>query len=334
MMDDQDRGGLVGGRQAPAGTPGGHPEASPETEYPMTIKTAGGSKTRLLLLLLVLVSVGAAYYFLMMGEAEVAPPAPPKATVKAPAPIAQDPTPAPATPDPAPASTDSPVPATAPPVVAAETGPAAAPASLPNTVSIPPPPRPEAPVAVAPTPPAESTPTQPPPMAVAPAPASPAVKPAPAAAVPAGGWLVEAGSYLDEATLKAVTKKLRSLGFEPQVSTTRTEVAMTRLRLWDVPAADVQEALAYARGIAPDAFALRSGELFTIYAGTFTNPRNLQQMTERLTSEGVRVEPEPVLVNRTLSRVRVSGLADQAAATEVAAKIRQAGIVAEVAAPR
>lgn len=307
-MDDKDR---------------GHPDGSPETEYPMTIKAAGGSKTRLLLLLLVLVSAGAAYYFLMMGEAEVSPPAPPKATVKAPAPAAPDPAPAPATPDPAPASPGSQVPATAPPVVAAEAG--AAPTSLPNTVSIPPPPRPEAPAIVAPAPPAVSTPAQPPPVAVAPVPTT---------AVPAGAWLVEAGSYQDEATLKAVTRKLRTLGFEPQVSTTRTEVQMTRLRLWDVPAADVQEALAYARGIAPDAFALRSGELFTIYAGTFTNPRNLRQMTERLSSEGVRVEEEPVLVNRTLSRVRISGLADQATAAEVAAKVRQAGIAAEVVAPR
>lgn len=134
--------------------------------------------------------------------------------------------------------------------------------------------------------------------------------------------------------LKAVIKKLRTLGYEPQVSTSRKEVAMTRLRLWDVPAADVHEALAYARGIAPAAFALRSGELFTIYAGTFTNPRNLRQMTERLTSEGVMVEEEPVLVSRSLSRVRISGLADQAAAAEVAAKVRQAGIAAEVVAPR
>jgi cell division septation protein DedD len=179
-----------------------------------------------------------------------------------------------------------------------------------------------------------ATPTQPPAAAVVPAPAPPAPKPAPVAAVPAGAWLVETGSYLDEAALKAVTRQLRTLGFEPQVSTTRTEVAMTRLRLWDVPAADVQEALAYARGIAPDAFALRAGEFFTIYAGTFTNPRNLQQMTERLTSEGVRVEAEPVLVKRAVSRVRITGLVDQAAAAAVAAKVRQAGIAAEVVAPR
>jgi cell division septation protein DedD len=332
-MNYKDRGSLDGRLRSAEGTPGEHPEVPPETEYPMTVRAAGRSSTRLLLLLLLLVSAGAAYYFLMMGEAEVPPPAPPKATVKAPAPAAPAPPPAAATPDPAPAPADKPAPAAAPPVVAAETGTSAAPASLPNAVSIAPPPRPEAPVAVAPDPSSAATPTQPP-AAVVPPPAPLAAQAAPPAAVPAGAWLVEAGSYLDEAVLKSVIKKLRALGYEPQVSTTRTEVAMTRLRLWDVPAADVHEALAYARGIAPDAFALRSGEFFTIYAGTFTNPRNLDQMTERLTSEGVMVEAEPVLVSRSLSRVRIGGLADQATAAEVAAKVRQAGIAAEVVAPR
>jgi cell division septation protein DedD len=166
----------------------------------------------------------------------------------------------------------------------------------------------------------------------------PAAKPNVAkAAVPAvtgGPWLVEAGTYLNASALKAAEKKIRALGYEPQVTTTQKSVRMTRLRLGTFPESEVKEALAYARGIAPDAFVLRAGETFTVYAGTFTNPQNIRQMTQRLVSEGLPVEEEPIEVKRTISLVRFGGFADQATAAEVAGKARKAGIAAEVISPR
>ena len=109
---------------------------------------------------------------------------------------------------------------------------------------------------------------------------------------------------------------------------------MTRLRLGTFPESEVKEALAYARGIAPDAFALRNGEAFTVYAGTFTNPQNIRQMSDRLVSEGLPVQEEPIEVKRTISLVRFGGFADQATAAEVVGKARKAGIAAEVISPR
>ena len=107
-------------------------------------------------------------------------------------------------------------------------------------------------------------------------------------------------------------------------------VRLTRLRLGSYPETEAKEALAYARGIAPDAFALRVGGTTTVYAGTFANQANLSQMAERFTREGVKVAEEPVEVQRTISLVRFGGFPDQAAANQMAARARRAGIAAEV----
>ncbi len=337
----------------------GEQAAPDEPEYPMTIKKSGGSKTRLLLGLLVLVVAGgAAYYFLMMEE----PPPPPKPPAKkavvapkpppAPAAVASTPA-APAQPA-APAGSSAQVSVPPPPVKPAP-APAPAPAAVkpavaPATVAVAPPPKPATPAAAAapaqakPAPAAAvQAPAKPVPAAMTPSP-KPVSAPAPAAkpdvakaAVPAvtgGPWLVEAGTYLNASALKAAEKKIRVLGYEPQVTTTQKSVRMTRLRLGSFPESEVKEALAYARGIAPDAFALRAGETFTVYAGTFTNPQNIRQMTQRLVSEGLPVEEEPIEVKRTISLVRFGGFADQATAAEVAGKARKAGIAAEVISPR
>jgi hypothetical protein len=292
-----------------------------QPEYPMTIKKSGGSKTKLLLLLLLVVAGGGAYYFFMMEEPAPPPPPPKQAVVVAPAPPAS--------------------PAAAP----------AAPAATPATVAVVPPPPPAAPVPVPANPaaavvPPPAQPEAKPATVAAPAPAKPApvavaapapVKPAESKTAPAvagGPWLVEAGTFLNASALKAAEKKIRGLGYEPQITTTQKSVRMTRLRLGSFPEGEVKEALAYARGIAPDAFALRSGETFTVYAGTFTNPQNIREMTQRLVGEGVQVEEELLEVKRTISLVRFGGFANQGAAAEAATRARKAGIAAEVVNPR
>jgi hypothetical protein len=146
--------------------------------------------------------------------------------------------------------------------------------------------------------------------------------------------MVEAGTYLNASALKSAEKKIRALGYEPKVSTLQKSVRMTRLRLGTFSEGEVKEALAYARGIAPDAFSLRSGDSFVVYAGTFANAQNIREMTERLVSEGVQVEEEPIEVKRTISLLRFGGFADQSSAGEAAAKVRKAGIAAEVVKPR
>jgi len=143
-------------------------------------------------------------------------------------------------------------------------------------------------------------------------------------------WLIEAGAFVNAGELKAVKEKIRKIGYEPQVSTMQKTVRLTRLRIGSYPEAEAKEALAYARGIAPDAFALRAGATTTIYAGAYANQENLRQMAERFSSEGVKVAEEPVEVKRVISLVRFGGFPDQAAANEAAVKARRAGIAAEV----
>lgn len=323
----------------------GEQTASAEPEYPMTIKKSGGSRSRLLLLLLLLVVAGGGgYYYFMMMEEPPPPPSPPPRVAVAPKPAsAPVPPPAPAAPaagqaqvavpPPQSATPAPPAVAVAPPPKPVVSAPAAAPAAAPvpakPAATVAPPPKPEVKPATVATPAPSAKPTEVKAAAVA--------KPAAAKAAPVasgGSWLVEAGTYVNASALKAAEKKIRALGYEPQVSTTQKTVRMTRLRLGSFPEDEVKEALAYARGIAPDAFALRSGGNFTVYAGTFTNQQNIREMTERLVSEGVQVEEEPVEVKRTISLLRFGGFADQSTAAEAAAKARKAGIAAEVITPR
>ncbi|TLM65738.1 MAG: SPOR domain-containing protein [Deltaproteobacteria bacterium] len=343
-------------------------QAAPEVpDYPMTIKKSGGNRTKLLAaLLLVLVAGGGAYYYFVMNKPAPPPSPPPRKPVAvAPKPAAA-PVPQPA----APAAGQAQGPATPPPAkpgaVAQVPAPVPAPAPAPAPVAVAPPPKPAGAVAVAVPAPAKPAPAPAPVAAApaakpavstpapvpAPAPAKPAVatapapaKPAPAAApVPAppkaapvaadGPWMVEAGTYLNAAALKTAEKKVRGLGYEPQVTTKQKSVRLTRLRIGSYPESELKEALAYARGIAPDAFSIRSGDTFTLYAGTFANPQNIREMSERLVGEGVQVEEEPVEIKRTISLLRFGGFPDQAAAADAAARARKAGIAAEVVKPR
>jgi cell division septation protein DedD len=152
--------------------------------------------------------------------------------------------------------------------------------------------------------------------------------------VSGGPWLVEAGTYLNKAALNSVETKIRALGYEPRVSTTKKNVRMIRLRIGTVAEGNLKEALAKARTIVPEAFALRSGGMFAVYAGTFADPQNLLQMSERLTNQGFKVQEEPVEVMRTISLVRFGGFNDKTAADEAANRARRAGIAAEVVKPR
>ncbi len=302
-----------------------------EPEYPMTIKQAGGSRTRLLLLLLLLVVAagGGMVYFQTMEE----PPPPPKPVVAT--------APKPPPPPVAPAQVSVPPPPVAP-----------APAGAPAQVSVPPPPPPSAPAAAVPSV-SVALPPPPPPAAAEPAtaavstsapakpvavpvppPPKPAVQPPPATAVStaaAGGpWQVEGGTYLNAAALKAAEAKIRGLGYEPRVSSSQKKVRMVRLRVGTAGEGQVKEALALVRTFVPEAFALRSGALYGIYAGTFANPENLRQLSEQLAGHGFNVVEEPVEVPQTISLVRFGGFADQAAAAEAAKRAQRAGIAAVV----
>ena len=270
-------------------------QAGPEVpDYPMTIKAAGGSRLRLLLLL-GLVAAGGGYYVLMMSKPTAPPPPPP------PPPQVMAVVPLPATqpaPPPAPVSVDPP--------------PTAAPAVAP--------PRP---------PPASAAPS----VAEAP-PAMPVATKVAPPTVSGGAWRVDAGAYQNPRAAQEVAEKIRGLGYEPQLHTAQKSIAMTRLRLGVFPASEVKNALVAAREVAPDAFALRSGETFAVYAGTFANPRSIRQVSDQLASAGVPVAEEPVVVKRTISQLQFGGFADQAAAAAAAARARQAGIAAEVVTPR
>ena len=67
-----------------------------------------------------------------------------------------------------------------------------------------------------------------------------------------------------------------------------------------------------------------------IYAGTFLQSRNIDKLTQRFLSEGVKVRSEPVQVVRTLSRIRFGSFATQDDAAKAAIEVGKNGVKAAV----
>lgn len=191
-------------------------------------------------------------------------------------------------------------------------------------------------------PPAAPPPAVPPVVVVVPPPPQPAVpaavaEPAARTASPLDaddGWRVAAGTYRDAAALAAAAAKLRELGYQPVVRDELRTVTLTRLRLGKFPAGEEGEAFAALRRLVPGTFALRAGASVTVYAGTYASPRNLREISALLASKGFPVEEEPVSVTQPVSHLLLGGFPGQAAATEAAARVRQAGVAAELLPPR
>lgn len=224
----------------------------------------------------------------------------------------------------------------------------AVPSAVPARVAVVPPPPPST-VAVAdpasavpatavpPAQPASSqpAPAKPPdPAAVETSPPMPAAEMQSPMSAAGGPWRVVAGPYQTAGAVEAAAAKIRTLGYQPVIRSQTRTVALTRLRLGTYPASDLQEVLAYVRDLVPGAFALRSGEQFTVYAGTYASPRHISAISALLASEGLQVDEEPVEVQRTVSTVEFGGFSDQAAAAEAAVRASAAGIAAQVLAPR
>lgn len=160
----------------------------------------------------------------------------------------------------------------------------------------------------------------------------PAVEARPAApAVDAtGAYTVEAGAYRLESSLKTAEERLRRLGFEPQVTTAKKALAMTRLRLGSFAPEAGQAKLEELAELAPDAFVLRQGEELVVYAASYHDLDKARRFADRLFAEGVRVEEEAAEVEVPLFLLRSGTYPDLAAARAAAEQVRTEGLEALV----
>ncbi len=307
-----------------------------EEEAPKKKKKSGGSRSRTLLLLLLLVALagGAYYYFMILPMDGPGPAAPPKAVVKmkkkpmsmpvkqkiikpAPAPVEQT------------AGEEKAADGQATPGQVKE--PVAAPAKMP----------------VAPKPmqkgaePAERPEKVAEKPAVVPAPVAPEQEerapkkvfetPAPKqASSPGGAYTLTAGTYLLESSVRSVSKKIRSLGYEPTLTPVKRKVAMTRLKVGSYPLAEAASKKSELKSIAPGVFGIRKGNMETVYAGSFLVLDKARRFADQLFVKGVKVEEEAAQVEKTLQRITFGSFATTDAARDAGRQAAGKGVEAKV----
>ena len=141
---------------------------------------------------------------------------------------------------------------------------------------------------------------------------------------------LDAGSYLFASNIQKIVKKIRSLGYEPEVMVIEEQVPMTRLRLGLFSEAEAREALAKAKQIEPSSFTLRHGDKYGVYAGTFYVQDNVDRLQEKLSQQGIAAEQESISVVRKVNRVRFGDFSSQEEAAKASAQATSSGLATEV----
>jgi hypothetical protein len=223
-----------------------------------------------------------------------------------------------------------------------------APAPVPKKEVMPAPKQPVAEKTAVPTPPIASTktavtkPTPPAPVEAKPAPA-PKPAPTPAGVKPkvfdpkpasapmeAGDYTLSAGAFAMQSSVDGVSKKIRKLGYEPQVTEIKRKVEMTRL-LVGVYSPDVaQQKLREVKKVSSGGFSLNKGAKTAVYAGSFLVLDKARVFADTtLSKNGIRVTEEPVKVDRPLQRVTFGSFATREDAAAASKKVVGKGLEAK-----
>jgi hypothetical protein len=291
-----------------------------------------GSKRLLYMLLLLVVLVGGAAYMFLLAPADG--PSPPVNVVKAPRKTI-------ATPMPKAAPASQPAKATVPVATPDQAKTVAAPA--------PPVPAPTPTPTALPATPVKSTPAAPvvvkvePPPAPVPVakPAAPEAaevkpklfesKPAPAP-MAAGNYTLSAGAFVMQSSVNGVTKKIRKLGYEPEIQELKRKIEMTRLLVGVYSHAIAAKKLATVKKVASGAFSLNKGSKTAVYAGSYLVLDKARVFADTTLSEnGIRVTEEPVMIERILQRVTFGSFASRADAAKASQKVAAKGLEAKPA---
>ncbi|PLY03831.1 MAG: hypothetical protein C0623_00325 [Desulfuromonas sp.] len=287
-------------------------------------KGRGGSRSRLLVLLLLLVAIaGGAYYYLMM-PVDDGPAAPSKEVVKLkkkavslpPKPIKQPaaipvkkPAKAESAAEPAPAEVAVKEP------VKSEKKPVAKPV---ETAQQDVPSKDQAKEEPAKVPPAHEKVFQKPDM------------PKPKVASVGGAYSLTAGTFLLESSVRSVSKKIRALGYEPELTPVKRKVKMTRLKLGTFTESMAASKMAEVRRHASDVFSIRKGNMETVYVGSYLVLDQARRFADKLYRNGITVTEEPVEVTKTLQRVTFGSFANADEATAAARQVATRGVEAQL----
>ncbi len=278
-----------------------------------------GSKRLLYMLLLLVVLAGAAAYMFLFAPADG--PSPPVNVVKAPRKSIATPMP-----KAAPVAKSAKVAGSTTTAAAAKPATAkATPSPVPTAVKAPVKPAPPAPVVAK----DKSVP------AAKPAPVPAEVKPklfkpkATPATMTAGAYTLSAGAFAMQSSVDGVVKKIRNLGYEPEIKKLKRKVEMTRL-LVGVYSPDVAvKKLREVKKITSGAFSLNKGSKTAVYAGSYVVLDKARVFADTtLSKNGIRVTEEPVKIDQTLQRVTFGSCATRTDAVKVSQPAAGKGLAA------
>jgi cell division septation protein DedD len=143
---------------------------------------------------------------------------------------------------------------------------------------------------------------------------------------------VQAGAFLIKGNVTEVAKKVRRLGYEPQLTTVSQMVDMTRLRIGSFTPADAKAKVQELKSQgAPDAFSIPSGEQVNVYAASFYELDKARSFADQLYAKDIRLDEETVRVKVPLTLLSFGNFPDRATAEKAAVKARAAGLDATVA---
>ena len=308
-------------------------------EEPEKKKKSGGSRSRTLFLLLLLVAIaGGGYFYTMMPADDDGPAAPSKVVVKVKKKAISMPAKPQATkPAPVESSAKAEVKSEMPTEVKPEAKPSAESIAkpVPAKMAEKPAPVPDR-VEKAPMPTPVKVVAKPEPTVMADASKkvfeSPAAtQPANVASMATGPYSLAVGTYALQSSVNGVTKKIRSLGYEPIITPVKRTVSMTRLKVGTFPLVEAAARKADLKSAVPDVFSIRKGKMESIYVGSYLNLDKARRFADSLySSHAIRLTEEPVEVKKTLLRVTFGAFASEDAAKDTGRQAAAKGIETKV----
>lgn len=144
-------------------------------------------------------------------------------------------------------------------------------------------------------------------------------------------YTLTAGAFVSQKNQREVERKIRRLGYTPQVQTVDSMVPMTRLLLgiYDDPAA-AQARRQELSAQLPGFFALQEGEKVALYAGSFQNLDQARRLADQLYLRGILVDEETISVPMSLKKISFGSFSSRAEAEKAAKHAAAAGLTAQV----
>ncbi len=148
--------------------------------------------------------------------------------------------------------------------------------------------------------------------------------------VAAGKYTVQVGAFANRLNREEAAEQVRALGFTPVVTPVVKTMPMVRLLIGVFDPVEAKGRVRDLAEAAPDAFYLRRGDSYAVYAASFYDLEKARALEADLRQRGITVTEEPAEVEITLSRLSFGVFSDRKSAESAISKARSAGLEAQL----